>query len=214
MSCWEGCMRKISDPKKTAAAVSQSKYREMLESLPAELFLTEYESGEFVSTPDWRPRLLQIVVEGSLSIYFIRNDGSTYSLAVSRKDDILGETDLFRVENPGVFAEVPQKLICLACSLDDNREALLKNADFLRVIAESLTGKMEAIMMQNAAQASLPERVCSYMRYKCEDHRLTGVEKAAFHLHCSPRQLQRVLNALEQSGTIQKTGKGSYILRY
>ena len=41
-------MRKISDPKKIAAAVSQSKYREMLESLPAELFLTEYESGEYV----------------------------------------------------------------------------------------------------------------------------------------------------------------------
>lgn len=116
------------------------------------------------------------------------------------------------MENPGIYAEVTKKLTCIAFSVDDNREALLNNAAFLRVVAESLTGKMAAITMKDAAQPSLPERVCAYLRYKCENGVFRGVEAAAFHLHCSPRQLQRVLNALERDGTVRKIGKGSYEL--
>ena len=205
-------MKKIFQPEKVAAAVSRSKYREMLEGLPVELFLAAYSVGEFVSTPERRSRLFQIVVEGALSIYFIRGDGSTYSLAVSEKDDTLGETDLFRVENPGVYAEVTKKLTCIAFSVDDHREALLNDAAFLRVVAESLTGKMALSTMRDAAQSSLSERVCAYLRYKCENGAFRGVENAAFHLPCSPRQLQRVLNARERGGTGRKIGKGSYEL--
>lgn len=206
-------MKKIFQSEAIAAAVSQSKYRDMISGLPVDLFLAEYDVGEFVSTPERHARLFQIVVEGALSIYFIRDDGSTYSLAVSQKDDTLGETDLFRVENQGVYAEVTEKLICIAFSINDNREALLNSAAFLRVVAESLTGKMAAITMKDAAQPSLPERVCAFLRYKCENGRFKGVENAAFHLHCSPRQLQRVLNALERDGVVSKCGKGTYELK-
>lgn len=205
-------MKKIFQPERVAAAVSQSKYREMLEGLPVKLFLAEYDAGEFVSTPERRSRLFQIVVEGALSIYYIRDDGSTYSLAASQADDALGESELFRVENLGVYAEVTEKLTCIAFSIDENREALLHNAAFLRVVAESLAGKMAAITMKDAAQPSLPERVCAFMRYKCKNGAFKGVEAAAFHLHCSPRQLQRVLNELERGGTVRKIGKGSYEL--
>ena len=39
---------------------------------------------------------------------------------------------------------------------------------------------------------------------------LKGVEKAAFKLHCSPRQLQRILNDYTADNIIQKIGKGTY----
>ena len=42
---------------------------------------------------------------------------------------------------------------------------------------------------------------------------LRGVEKAAFQLHCSPRQLQRVLNELTDCGETEKIGKGAYKLK-
>ncbi len=64
----------------------------------------------------------------------------------------------------------------------------------------------------DAAPASLSERVLSYMKYRCEDETLKGVEQAAFHLHCSSRQLQRILNQSETSGLIKKLGKGTYKL--
>ena len=52
-----------------------------------------------------------------------------------------------------------------------------------------------------------------YIRYTCEDQTLLGIEKAAFRLHCSSRQLQRILNKFDQNGIIEKLGKGCYRLR-
>lgn len=64
----------------------------------------------------------------------------------------------------------------------------------------------------DAAPASLTERVLSYMKYKCGDETLKGIEQAAFHLHCSARQLQRILNQCEAAGLVRKLGKGTYRL--
>lgn len=183
----------------------------MLESLPVHLFLAEYAPGEIVSSPNRPDRYFQIIVSGSIQIYFIRSDGSRYSLSVSERDEFLGETAFFRKENRGVFAESSEKTTCLAFDIDENRQALLRNADLMRILAESMTEKMEMIMLQNTA-TSLQERVLSYMRYKCENGNLKGVEQAAFQLHCSARQLQRILNEFEEDGLVRKIGKGSYVM--
>ncbi len=50
------------------------------------------------------------------------------------------------------------------------------------------------------------------MKYKCEDGTLKGIERAAFHLHCSARQLQRILNEREAAGAVKRLGKGTYRL--
>ena len=205
-------MEKIYQPEQVNAAVAQSKYRDLLESLPIRPFLVRYEVGELVASPDQRTQLFLIVIEGALSIYFIRDDGSSYSLSYSQKDAILGETEVVGVENHGIFAEVTEALTCLAITIENNRDTLLNNTAFLRVLAESLARKMATITMKNAAQPSLRERALAYMHYKCVGGRLKGVESAAFHLHCSPRQLQRILNALEREGLVMKVGKGAYSL--
>ena len=111
-----------------------------------------------------------------------------------------------------VFAEVTQKLTCIAFSTGRYRDVLLKDSEFLFILAKSLTNIIDKITMQNASLPSLQERAYSYMLYKCEDQRLKGVEKAAFHLHCSPRQLQRILNSFLKNGTARKIGKGTYEL--
>lgn len=111
-----------------------------------------------------------------------------------------------------VFAEVTQKLTCIAFSTGRYRDVLLKDSEFLFILAKSLTNIIDKITMQNASLPSLQERAYSYMLYKCEDQRLKGVEKAAFHLHCSPRQLQRILNSFVKNGNARKIGKGTYEL--
>ena len=153
------------------------------------------------------------MVEGALSIYYIRDDGSSYALALSERDEILGNMEFFGGgRSDDVFAEVTRRLTCLAFSTRENREALLDNAAFLRMLAESLVRIVETLTVKNAAQPSLRERLYAYMVYKCEGGRLKGVEKAAFHLHCSPRQLQRILNDFVRDGVAIKTGKGAYAL--
>ena len=71
---------------------------------------------------------------------------------------------------------------------------------------------MGVITTMEAAPASLTERVLSYMKYKCSNETLKGIEQAAFHLHCSARQLQRILNQCENAALVKKLGKGTYRL--
>lgn len=44
------------------------------------------------------------------------------------------------------------------------------------------------------------------------EHRIHNVGKTAAVLHCSQRQLQRVLKTLCEKDIIRKEGKGTYVL--
>ena len=71
---------------------------------------------------------------------------------------------------------------------------------------------MESITTTDAAPACLKQRVLTYMKYKCANGELKGLQQAAFHLNCSARQLQRILNQYQADGIIIKTGKGAFKL--
>lgn len=129
-----------------------------------------YESGESVSNYNY----FQVVISGNLSISFIRDDGSTYSLSNGGKNYIIGEMDLFVVGDDNVLAEAISPLLTIA---------------------------IDTVQYLN------------YMQFKCDNHILSGIEKTAFRLHCSPRQLQRILNQLEKDNVVTKIGKGRYIMK-
>ncbi|MCI9203130.1 MAG: Crp/Fnr family transcriptional regulator [Lachnospiraceae bacterium] len=205
-------MKKIYDRKRIQEAVSKCKYKELLESLPLDLFLIEYEPGELVSAPWLNHSAFQFVLSGELSICFIRDDGSLYSLASERGNYILGDMDLFDIKNNNIYAEVTKKLTSIAFITKNHREVLLQSSRFLYFAGEAMARKIEMISALEAAPSSLQERVISYMKFKCEEREFKGIEKTAFRLHCSARQLQRVLNDCEKQGLVVKTGKGAYKL--
>ena len=206
-------MRKIYDPKAAAAWITQSRHRPVLEMLKPALFLLEYEKGELVTSPLIEEKYFQVVAKGSLNIYFIRDDGGRYSLSSGDTDYILGDMDLFDPHNTGsIYTEAAEPLLTLALPIGQNQETLLGNNLFLQMVCRSLTAKMQAITALDAAPASLSDRVLSYMRYKCPQGILKGLEQESFRLHCSSRQLQRILNRLEQDGRVAKIGKGAYQL--
>ena len=127
-------MKKSYDKAFIETCLKQTKFESIRNSLQKHLFLTQYQKGEFVTTPLQEEHLFQIIVQGTVSIYFIGDDGSVYSL------------------------------------------------------------------------------VLIYMKYKCNKGELKGLQQAAFHLNCSARQLQRILNQYESDGIVIKTGKGTYKL--
>ena len=207
----ENFLKKILDQKKIDEAVSGCKYLPFLQSLNIPYFIIEYKKGESIVTPYMKERYFQIVLDGSLSIYFIRNDGSQYGLSSGGKDSILGDMELFIPEKESIFvtAETPLK----AVTIDEEKwgEQLLNNVDFLRLISGEMASKISAITNSDAIPCSLSERVLNYIQYKCNG-KLKGVEKAAMYLHCSSRQLQRILNDFEAQGQLEKVGKGEYQL--
>lgn len=205
-------MERIYDKKEVAACIAKSKYHAVLDSLNVDFYLMRYEKGELVSSPFQNELLFQIVEQGSLNIYFIRNDGTRYSLSSGTTDYFLGDMDIFYPKSSNIYAEAAESLTCISFSIEKYREMLFSNSEFLVLICNSLSAKIGAMTTIDAAPASLTERVIFYMRYKCSDQTLKGIEQAAFHLHCSARQLQRILNQGEVSGWVKKLGKGTYRL--
>ncbi len=165
-----------------------------------------------MSSPFQTESLFQIVEQGSINIYIIRDDGTRYALSNGTTDYFLGDMDIFYPRSGDVYAEAAESLTCIAFSIDKNRETLLSNNRFLALICNSLSTKIGTMTTMEAVPASLTERVMSYMKYKCDYGVLKGIEQAAFHLHCSARQLQRVLNQSESAGLVKKIGKGTYKL--
>ena len=205
-------MERIYDKEKIEFCIAKSKYHAVLHSLDIDFCLTEYEKGELVSSPFQKELLFQIVEQGSINIYFIRDDGTRYSLSNGTEDYFLGDMDIFYPKNSNIYAEAAERLTCISFSIEKNRETLLANNKFLELICSSLSAKIGTMTAIDASPASLAERVMSYMKYKCSDGTLKGIEQAAFHLHCSSRQLQRILNQSERAGLVKKLGKGTYRL--
>ena len=205
-------MEKIFDREKIASCIAKSRYHAVLDSLALDFYLIKYEKGELVISPFQNELLFQIVEHGSINIYFIRDDGTRYSLSNGTTDYFLGDMEIFYPKSNNIYAEAAENLTCISISIEKNREILLSNNKFLELICNSLSAKIGTMTAIDAAPASLTERVISYMRYKCEHETLKGIEQAAFHLHCSARQLQRILNQSEAAGLVRKLGKGTYRL--
>ena len=205
-------MEKIYEKKKITDCIANSKYHEALHSLDAEYYLIKYEKGELVSSPFQNEILFQIVEQGSINIYFIRDDGTRYSLSNGTSDYFLGDMDIFYPKSQNIYAEAAESLTCISFPIEKHRDILLSNSQFLALICNSLSAKIGMMTTIDAAPTSLAERVMSYMKYKCDHGTLKGIEQAAFHLHCSARQLQRILNQSERAGLVKKIGKGTYRL--
>ena len=205
-------MERFYDKSLVEVYLNQTKLSFQVKELQKHLFVTKYRKGEFVTTALQQEHLLQIIVQGSVSICFIRDDGSIYSLANAKTNDVLGEMELFQHQPGNVYAEATDDVICLAMSVEISKDALLSNCQFLQMLCESLTQKMESITAFDAAPESLKQRVLTYMKYKCSNEEIKGLQQAAFHLNCSVRQLQRILNQYEVEGTVVKIGKGAYKL--
>ena len=81
MSCLEDFMERIFDEKKVAACIAKSKYYSILSTMDVDFYLIKYEKGEFVSSPFQTESLFQIVEQGSINIYIIRDDGTRHALS-------------------------------------------------------------------------------------------------------------------------------------
>lgn len=205
-------MKRSYDKAAVRAYLGQTSLEAAMKDLRDSLFVARYGKGEFVASPLKNADLFQIVVSGTICIYYIRDDGSLYSLANGQNEYLLGDMTLFCQGGGNVYAQASDDLTCLALSMAENREQLLNNCRFLQLVCESLSRKMEAITRLDAAPATLRQRVLTYMEYKCDNGELKGLEQAAFRLNCSARQLQRILNQYEAENIVCKIGKGAYRL--
>ena len=97
-------MKRFYDKALIETYLKKTKYESIMRGFQEHLFVAQYDKGEFVTMPLQQEHLFQIIIQGLVSIYFIRDDGSVYFLANSREDDILGEMEIFPHRLSNVYA--------------------------------------------------------------------------------------------------------------
>ena len=102
--------------------------------------------------------------------------------------------------------------LCIVLPLASTKELLLNDNRFLRYLLNSVTEKLMLYSSSQSNVSTLEESFLSYLSERCPDQTFSGVEKMAMQLHCSRRQLQRVLKKLLEEGQLVKLSKGSYRL--
>lgn len=125
-----------------------------------------------MSSPFQNEALFQIVEQGSLNIYFVRDDGTRYSLSNGASDYFLGDMDIFYPKSNNIYAEAAESLTCISFSIEQNKEILLSNAKFLELICVSLASKIGTMTTMDAAPASLtrPLKNLLFFRLKFQIH--------------------------------------------
>lgn len=74
-------MKRIYSGEEIRACIAKSGYHAVLNAMDIDFYLIKYEKGELLSSPFEDESLFQIVEQGSINIYFIRDDGTRYALA-------------------------------------------------------------------------------------------------------------------------------------
>lgn len=205
-------MRKNYDENNIIDFIKKYNINQYFDNVDLPFYIIEYEKGEFLQQPSDKNNLFQIGISGEINIYHISMDGEKYFLSHNKNSFKLGCIE-FSIDNEfNVYAEALTNVTVIALSLDECRSFLSKDNKFLNMVAYEMAQIITQSMNYRVVPSSLSERVVNYMKYYCPDNILKGVEKTAFKLHCSDRQLQRILNDLESKNIIQKCGKGTYRL--
>lgn len=179
---------------------------------PKDIRLVRYEKGELITDPLKPLTSLMFVVSGTVSIYGIHEDGSRYGITVSNTFSMLGDMEFSGHTAYPFFSEALSIVDCVSIPFFSNKDQLNNDNVFLRYMVSALGEKLELSTQMELVPQTLEDKLLFYLREQTQDHMITSVNETMMRLHCSRRQLQRVLQKLCAEGTIIKTGKGTYRL--
>ena len=177
------------------------------------LKLVEFEKGEILNGPLRPISRFYIIVKGSVSIYNLTEDGSIRYIAKAASGTLLGDVEFSGEGNQSFYIEAAETVLCLAMPFRENQAILENDPVFLRFVLGQLAGKLSLSAVITASAQTLEEKVLFFLRKVQADHKISSVNHALQLLHCSRRQLQRVLKKLCDEDLIVKTGRGCYRLR-
>lgn len=203
-------MRYISDATLTRRLLDDWNIPALFSTPNLSFSLMEYQPGEFLTAPYTRTDRLLFLVRGIVSIRSIRMDGSEYVLSSGTRFTLLGDVEFVTKQPPSFWAKASTPVLALALPLGHYGDKLESDVTFLHYLLQSLTDKLEHSTRTEATGGSLEDRLLHWMDKNCPDGTLTRMGETAALLHCSTRQLQRVLRHLTETGVLRRVGKGVY----
>ena len=174
------------------------------------LMLFRYEPGEYLASPFSPLEYLQFLVEGQVHLYRMPDEASTVSIGASyRKIQVIGEMELLDPHFVPFFVEAATEVTAVALHIGQNREQLMKDPAFLRMLCVSLSKKLEDATQQSE-RLPLRTLVRNSMRHMEPGQQITDIGRLAESVNVSSRQLLRVLKELCDAGVLAHEKKGVY----
>lgn len=204
-------MKEIYDEELISHELKNHSILEHFDKKDYPFFIIQYEPDEIIIHPLDTTKFLLFNVLGTIQIHSILADGSEFLLSSSDDFTILGDIEFVTNNKPIFFATAKTKVTCIALDIEKNKEKLHQDNAFLHFLLQSLARKMNLSSLNSSS--SLEEKVINHIRYRCEQFTLTNIEQTATLLHCSRRQLQRILKQLCEEEKIIKIKKGTYRLK-
>lgn len=203
-------MQEIHDEKRIESILRQES--EHFQKRPQSVHLLQYEKGELLTQPLMPLRQFLLIVSGTVQIFGMDETSRTYSITLSKEGTLLGDVEFCKDEFSPFFTEATETVLCLAIPFDSNRTMLERDHVFLKFVMAQMADKLSMMAKIELAVQTLEEKVLLYLNEIWPSHQITSVNAAMVSLHCSRRQLQRVLKKLCDEGVLEKYGRGSYRL--
>ena len=179
---------------------------------PPFLWLLMFEKGELLTHPLNPLDQFLIVIEGHIIIYSLTHEGNVRYIDRGCSGMLLGDMEFSGAIGGMLYTEAVAQVLCLSVPFQENRQALEKDPVFLRFVLSQLAGKLSLSSQIDTMEKTLSEKLLLYLRKIEPTHAIHSVNEAIQILHCSRRQLQRVLKKLCDEGVLIKSGRGCYLL--
>lgn len=205
-------MRYIHDEKLLERLLVQEGVRDHFETRGLSFRLVEYEKGELICAPGKPLEDILFTVRGTVQVYSLREDGGRTPVSRGVGRTTLGAIEFVRPGLPVFYTEAVEDLLCVSLPIERNRQVLLRDCVFLRYLLECINSMVVTYTLIGRGEQSVEERLLTFLRDIQPDHTLHGVNQGLMQVHCSRRQLQRVIKRLCDRGELRKVKKGVYVL--
>ena len=205
-------MKQIQDKMLIEELVDRYHIRSFFETANLVFLAFSWQKGELLCSPLNPAEHLLFLVQGSVNMYDLREDGTTSPVTVLSGFSLVGDMEFITSGLTRYYLEAAEDCLCVALPLAPYREQLDRDVTFLHCLLDILADKFAASSEDTVSAGDLEERLLTWLREEAPEHRLHGLESAMCQLRCSRRQLQRVLSSLCSQGSLVHTGKGQYEL--
>lgn len=171
----------------------------------------EFEKGEIITKMQEENNNLLLVFEGSFFIHGIKENGDIFPIVLKGDLTILGNIEfLLQLPSP-YFTQAASKLKAIRIPIQENRNLLEKDCDFLLYLAQDLAQKQIDSSSRDLENHSVQERIILYMNSVDKPIRMSELES---NLHLSRRHLYRMLDVLMKEKKVEKIKRGYYQLSH
>ena len=175
-----------------------------------DLLLFRYRPGEFLTSPFSPSDYFQFVVEGSLRLYSMMDEGTSFSYEPTRSEVmVIGEMEFINRQFTPFFVEAETEVVTVALHIGRYRDELMQDPAFLGKLCFSLAKKLETAS-ETTRELSLSERVENMLGRMEPGQELREIGRLAEQMNVSRRQMIRVLQDCCTEGKLRHENKGVY----